>query len=426
MTERDEAGRTSAGVTYTARAFKRGFGSGKQPLQLQAAGDASTLAAFQDVLGDCRQRWRALEGVGYARGWISEAIAAPNGPLCRLQPFGFKGPIEAVLDEISTGLTDRGIVGVLRPARAKLHPVFKGGTNGYFSTLSAVVTLPVDLDRLYADTDSYARPRYGWLVEAELTRHVLKTAIEWCLDGEGDTYLSGVIESTPVAASAESVLGFLADAPEQPERLSYMFGVKQASPHRMRYVGTDRYGLLTLQEVDLRADQRPALADLVTITDALAPHGWTTSIRQSATGLTGWEAQPAQQNHRSPIDAAGTDRWRVLHLLPDYVLDAYVHQVLTTNQLAKTILPPERWTITPLGNDRHAVSAVDPEPWLNHSDLTQPISADNRPTGVNPATLEQARLDFGGAIINPATLALHPPPMPDQLYATYLNHQQHS
>lgn len=425
MTRPPGKGSVREGVTYTLRAFKRGFQSGRQPLQLETQDDLGTaLTAFRETLAECRPHWEESAGSGAAQPWVSDAIAAPRGPICR---FGASEPmnsLEPVLDDIATGLTRRGIGGTLRPATVKLHPVFAGGKpNSHFVTLSANLVLPVDLERLYADTDSYGRPHYGWLVDPELTRDVLRTAIDWCLGIDGDTYLSGVIQTTPVTPHTDDILAFLLNGPSTPGGLPYMFGVKRASRHRMRFVASDRYGLVTLQELDTRTDQQPALDDLMTITKTVAPHTWATSVRESATGITGWSYQPAQANHRSPIDASGgIDWWQVLHLLPHHVLDAHVHQVLTDSQLAKTNLPPERWTSTPLGNGRHAVTAVDPEPWLDHSDHTRPISADNRPTGVDPAALDQARRDFGAAIITPRTLDDHPPPMPNNLYARYREH----
>ncbi|GEB16194.1 hypothetical protein GUY44_03005 [Pimelobacter simplex] len=413
-------------MTYNLTAFKRGFHGGQQPLLLDtAADDTAALAALRDTLSECRSHWQADATHGHPRPWVSGAIATPHGPICRVGHSEPKDAFEPILADIAEGLAQRGITGILKPAPLELHPVFGGGKpNSAYTTLSAVLVLPQDLEVLYANTDPYGRPRYDWFVDRDVTHQVWKAAITWCLDAPGDAYLSRAVQTTQVSPDPDDLLGVLTDVPPTPWGSQFAFAVMRANRTRMRYLSVDHDGLVTLQDLDTASDQGSALTELAAVANTLSPHASITSVRETASGVAGWTTSPTRPDHRPPIDLVdgGIDWWQVLHLLPDYVLDAHVHQVLIDSQLAKTTLHPDRWTVTPLGNGRHAVTATNPQPWLDHSDHTRPATADNRPTGVDATTLARARNDFGDAILTAATLEANPPPLPAGAYSRYRQH----
>lgn len=84
------------------------------------------------------------------------------------------------------------------------------------------------------------------------------------------------------------------------------------------------------------------------------------------------------------------------HLLPEYAPDAQGLQVLTDAHLEHAHDLSD-WTVEPLGEGRHLVTAADLEPWY----------ASPEP---DPETLQQARGDFGGMILTPELVASNPPP----------------
>ena len=73
------------------------------------------------------------------------------------------------------------------------------------------------------------------------------------------------------------------------------------------------------------------------------------------------------------------------HLLPDYVPDAYVAQVLTDSHLAKAGAL-SMFDVEELGRGRHLVRARDVQPWIS---------------GLNPdpAVLDAARREFGEMLL---------------------------
>jgi hypothetical protein len=113
------------------------------------------------------------------------------------------------------------------------------------------------------------------------------------------------------------------------------------------------------------------------------------------------------------VKTIGRSFWVLAHLEHDHVFYAFVTQVLTGSQLSKTYLPAERWTVTPLGQDRHLVRHTQPEMWFD----TSPPRFDQGGTRIQAVpqdVLDQAREDFGAAIMTAQTLEEHPPPLPNK------------
>jgi hypothetical protein len=157
-------------------------------------------------------------------------------------------------------------------------------------------------------------------------------------------------------------------------------------PRRARAVDFKFRAKGSLQVVDDTRSAAACLPDLLSGLRVLAPYVDYAWVRRATTALP---------DERDTVDSLGRPTTemeelasgrRVLHLLHDYAVDAYVAQVLTSAHLARTGTP-DGYIVEPLGRDRHLVVARDPEPWLSGLEP-------------EPALLARARRELGGALLN--------------------------
>lgn len=413
---------TTGGVTFNLRAFKRGFGNGTQALLLDTRDDHDfARSALREAIAEHRPDWDRLNAAGKATIMVGDPILAPKGPVCWVDQFKPHNSFEPMLDHLVNGLTERGITGILKPAPSQLHPKYQRSL-GYTVLGARVVRKPTDLP-LPPDTPWWRR--FEWYHDDETTRTLLRAAISWVLEVDGATHLQwpSTADTILVEPNADDILEFCVSAMNgrkaffRGTRLSLVRAKKQGP---MRMLGADGPGMLTIVEHDPDRDRHDTLADLTNWLTPLAPDAILSAIREGGTGGGyGWDGLNTP-DHRPPVSMAEGryPRWNYnLPLLTDFVLDAHLHQMLTDSQLSKANLPPERWTVSPLGGGRHSVTAKDPEPWLDHSDPVEPRTDGrhwiNPPTGVDPATLDQARADLGPALLTFDVLRQNPPPDPD-------------
>lgn len=418
---------TPGGVTFNLRAFKKGFGGGTQALLLDTR-DEHELArtALREAIAEHRSLWDRLNAEGKATIMIGDPILAPKGPVCWVDQFKPHNSFEPMLDNLANGLTQRGITGILKPAPSQPHRIYQRGP-GHTLLSARVVRKPTELS---PDAAPSRWHRYQWFQDYEwyhddqTSRTLLRAAIAWVLAMDGTTHLSVPCsaETILVEPDTEAILDFCMTAMQRPTiqgSLTSFRLIRAGKEGPARILGTEAAGMLTIAEHHPGRDRRDILADLIDWLAPLAPHAILAVIREGTAGGFGWDGLNIQ-DHRPPIsEAEGRyPRWHYnLPLLTDYVLDAHLHQILTDSQLAKANLPPERWTVTPLGDGRHSVTAKDPEPWLDHSDPAVPQTDGrdwiNPPTGVDPAVLDQARTDLGQALLTFDVLRQNPPSDPD-------------
>ena len=142
-----------------------------------------------------------------------------------------------------------------------------------------------------------------------------------------------------------------------------MYGLWQIveAPRRARLVNFTFKAKAALQVVDETRAAAESLPDLLEGLRVVAPYVDYAWVRR-ATPLI-----PSERDMRgrepTAIEDLAADR-RVMPVLTEYVVDAYVAQVLTTQHLARAGALAS-FAIEDLGHDRHLVVAHDLEPWLN-------------------------------------------------------------
>jgi hypothetical protein len=312
-----------------------------------------------------------------------------------------------MLEKLARGLEEAGVSGKLRPGKPFIDYHFQ---NNSFPALSALVTLPVDQAALLASYDAYLkRPdRVEWLVDGDITRQAVNRVVDWVLGIEGPVQVR--VGATGFRMNAESVADFVVDTlPSQ-----YMLTVARSPGHdRRRAVRFSEYGCLSVASYDLDLGREQHLGELIAVMCSVAPRSNAAFVREASSSGSGRTLLRTLPPTNALVEAVGASLWTVLHLESDYVYDAFVAQVLTERQLAKTSeLPSERWSVEDLGTGRHLVVHRTPDLWFDkdptpHGDRTGP-----RVSPVSDEVLAQARADFGDAIMTPRTLEEHPPDLP--------------
>ena len=169
--------------------------------------------------------------------------------------------------------------------------------------------------------------------------------------------------------------------------LDYMYGLWEIvnAPRRARLVDFRFQAKAVLQVVDETSTAVERLPDLLAGLRVVAPYVDYAWVRR-ATPLIPNERDISVVLGRQPtaMEELASNR-RVLPLLAEYVVDAYVAQVLTTRHLERAGSLAS-FEIEDLGGDRHLVVARDPEPWLKE---LVPI----------PDVLERARGELGAALL---------------------------
>jgi hypothetical protein len=137
------------------------------------------------------------------------------------------------------------------------------------------------------------------------------------------------------------------------------------------------------QRVDVLLDTITARADLV-------DHAFIRTAYQSPHSFT-------DVTGAVPIPHADEAAFRYnQHLTISHVIDVNGIQVLTDTHLER-LRHPEHWHIDDLGNGRHLVTAPDLAAWY-------------ATTTPDPATVDQARLDFADLLLTTEAIATNPPP----------------
>ena len=396
------------GVGYTLSAFKRaGFVGGGKALLLRADQEPGVaLAALRASTVAVNEALYEYEGRDEAYVVIDGPVPTPAGPIARVQDCEPAKALPLMLDRLAAELTARGITGRLVPAST-----FKGvGISGQ-NALGMLCSPLTETDAMYAAFEDWRRlPAYrGLWVEEGRHRRVVTTLVEWVTQVEGTVLIHVVdlYETDPAALvpyltqalHSDSRLGFSVTSPDRRTRREVQFADSEIICY------------------DYGPDQprRAQLASLTDLATRLAPDLAYALVRELRTSMIRIDdCRKVPPN--TPLFNDLRHPFIFKHLEPDYVFDAGVAQVLTTSQLAKTTLPPDRWTVTDLGADRHLVTANNPDPWLHPDPHYVHPNYDLPPDWSDPEVLAAARADFGPAIMTVDTLRQHPPPLtPEQI-----------
>jgi hypothetical protein len=377
------------------------------PLLLETSHNRKdALYAFQYAIGKTNDDFVELEKDElWAR--INAPVPTPDGPMALVTECEPSRALTLMLEKLARGLEEAGVSGKLRPGKQFIDYHFE---NNAFPALNALVTLPVDQAALLASYDPYIkRPdRVEWLVERDITRQVVDRVMEWVLDIEGPVQVW--VGATRFQMDAESVADFVVDTlPSQ-----YMLSVARSTGHdRRRAAQFSEYGCLSVASYDVNLSRAQHLSELIGVMRSIAPQSNTAFVREASSSATERTLLRILPPISALVEAVGGSLWTLPHLERDYVYDAYVAQVLTQSQLAKTSdLPPTRWSIEDLGADRHLVVHRAPDLWFENDPTPYGDRVGPRISPVSDEVLAQARADFGDAIMTSRTLEEHPPDLP--------------
>ena len=171
-------------------------------------------------------------------------------------------------------------------------------------------------------------------------------------------------------------------------------GVAQivASQRQARIIRFTTKARASAQVVDTNRPPAETLADLLAPMRILATHldyGW---VRRAMSALP--DEQDLAFVLGRPTSVTEEAAMSHPHLLSEYVIDAHVAQVLTSAHLARAGTL-DSYVLKEIAQDRFLAVARDPEPWL----------AERNP---EPGVLQQARIEFGSALLTSEILAANP------------------
>lgn len=414
---RSSGGNVSAqhsGVSYTLSAFKRArFVGGGKHLLLQADQHPEVaLQAMREATYAVTEALHDYEIRDEAYVVLDGPVPSPNGPIARVQDCEPAKALPLMLEHLAADLTARGITGKLVPAKeAKDRSAV---ARDEWPVLGMILSPLDDIDAMYDAYEDWRHHqlRKGSWVEQQRLRRVVTTLIDWMTEIQGPVLIH---TTTTVEADRTGLVDYVVQALRGRPRLA----ISASDPdHNKRRQVRFAYSEVIVYDFDPdhpRTQQLVALTDLAT---TLAPDLAYALVRELGTSTRDviyLRDVPPTIGLFNDLSFTGP----VMHLEPHYVFDAGVAQVLTTSQLTKTNLPPERWHVDDLRDDRHLVTAADPDPWL-HPDPHY-IHRDNTtlpPDWTDPDALATARADFGHAILTLDTLRQNPPPLTaDQIRA---------
>lgn len=321
---------------------------------VEAAIDAANLSAVARVPDD--------------PSWCTECAVSQRAVVAELA----KGTMTD--DEVSAWFAD--FVSMLGPAACRIepHPPDKR-VPGFWDWIELPPSLTAFLDFVPADPDERLwRP-------AAAVRNLADQLTAWGrLPGGTAITMRGQASFVTPAAAAADELRTSWDMERQ-------FGLWQLTrrPRRARIVQVELMAKGFLQVVDEIATAEARLPDVLSGLRILAPHLRQARVRRARTAAPD-ELDAPYVLGRPATDAeqwASTGDWG--QLLSEFLVDAYVAQVLTTAHLEKIGSPPG-FLVEELGHDRYLVVASEPGPWLSGLNPDPEVQAEAR-RAFSPAML---------------------------------------
>jgi hypothetical protein len=393
-------------VTYTLSAFKRAkFVGGGKHLLLKSDQDLDVaLEALREVANVVTEDLYEYETRDEAYVSLGPTVPTPHGVMLWVRDCEPAKALPLMLDRVAVELAARGIVGTLVPAKTYNDTPFGSQP---FPVLGMLLSPLNDTDAMYAAFEDWdANPPHGGLwVDEDRHQRVIELLMDWLTRIEGTVLIhsAGNVEVDP-----SSLVPYVTRTLESEPT----FAVSATSPDR-RWRRQITFYQSEILVYDYEPDQprRDQLDSLVELSVQLAPdlayalvrEIWTSTMNPTELGHVPPRIQLFENVHFTTM---------LKHLEADYVFDAGVAQVLTSSQLAKTGLSPERWSVRDLEAERYLVTYNDPDVWL-HSDPHY-VHTDRGtlpPDWSHPDAFAAARADFGPAIMSLETLRQHPPPM---------------
>ncbi len=300
---------------------------------------------------------------------------------------------EALVDQLTRGLDARGLNGSVttppprRNIRSRTFDVFLEQTPRPAALLGFRIE-PLVED---GDINVWGRPKYRWGVPNATTSAVLADTADW-LARAGDVGVVGLHPGMPAThADVADVMSTML-ASGQHNVASTFVSNAAVDPQRIRTAEFSSWGQATFTALEPEVDKLAAAAQLTRLLTAYATELDVGAIRLAHLTNPGW------------FDPGQSGRWRLdRHLWSTRVCDANGIQLLTSGHLdhARDL---SNWLITEVATDRFLVQAKDLTPWL----ATHDKNAWQRYESPDPATVAQARADFGDMILTEEIAAANP------------------
>lgn len=397
-------------VRYSLAAIRRsGLVGNGRPIQFATDADPSTaLEMFRAAARAAEEPYLAAAQDGHDFIASSNYAPAPGGPIGYMHHCDNDELLAAWLASAAERLEQAGMSGELRVVKdveiPSLHaPTMVGG-----------IALCLEYDELIATPFEFGNPPQRWWVSAQRTARVIPALVAWCLDGPGEVFVRA---GTGLRLDPDAVEEFVLGALRASSRASVRRATFDGSRHRYLACQPDGGVVFGVRDEHLSwAEQARLMEAPLRQAAPDAMHALVRPGRPEILLSNLFEASPpipyVEERGHVPMRL-----WSLAHLQPDYVPDAYLQQVLTSNQLAKIGavggLPRERWLVEHLGNDRHLVTARDQAPWLalDREPYQKGETYASRPAVPDPATLDQARADFAPALLTYQVHQQHPSPL---------------
>lgn len=228
---------------------------------------------------------------------------------------------------------------------------------------------------------------WGWEITPEVVA-ACEGVADWITQVPGGTTaISRAAAADFVLPASRAAVEFRTSFGVDYQHDLYSVTLKPRRGRLVRFLCTDGQ----LQVVDETRPPVKCLPDLLEGVRLLAPYLLQARIRLGRS-VNPDENDVLKVYGREPTPAeVATGMPATCQLAADYLVDAYVAQVLTGAHLAK-IGHPDGFTVEDLGHDRYLVLAEDPEPWL-----AGPVPDDD--------VLEAARRQFAPALLTPEIIS---------------------
>jgi hypothetical protein len=402
-------------VTWDLARFRRakvvGVSGNLIELHLTGGGDPrDATEAFRHAVDEANEVLAEAESSGKELYVLVTGVTlGPNGPVGMFKECEPLAALRLYLATLSAGLESRGVSGELAAVAPQDRGRWWGRT---FGALTASLSLSIDRDAAMATYDTYGhQPDQRWWVSDAETQRTLGPLIDWVLAAGDQVVVShgGLGMNVDPAEAKHLALDGLAKG-------HFVAVAASPGPGVLRQVNTRQFGDVCVRLYHPEQPRTEQLSELVGLLTLLAPDLRTGWIQESKTTTISRYSLLTETPPEHPwLQRVGGSSWWLFDLEENHVFDAYVAQVLTDGQLALTRdLSAERWDVRALDRGRHLVVSRQPEAWLRmdvtppDDDLARSVSGLRPALAVPPAVLEQARADFGDAIMTLETLREHP------------------
>jgi len=391
-------------VSYDLSAFKRAkFVGGGKAMRLEAdQDDATAIAALHDACEVVTDEFVEREHIDdYVM--VGDPVPTPSGPMAPVQDCEPAKALPLMLERVAAELAARGINGRLVPVKTEPDLPF---SMEVFPTLGMLLAPLIDTDAMYAGYGSWLNgtPQFACWVEPARLRRVVSELVEWATQVEGQI-LVGVVDRIEV--SRTGLVDYVCSTLLREFMLTLSVTTSDNRRRRqVRFIDMD----VIVYDYDPDRPRREQLTHLSDLATNVAPDLSFALVREMGTnGIAVRQLRSIPPTIELFHILQRTTE--IKHFQSQYVFDAGVAQVLTSNQLGRTTLDSQRWKVRDLGSDRYLVTDVDPDAWFYPEPRHRPGRNMPREPWMEPDVLATARADFGPAILTLDTVRENPAPL---------------